>query len=254
MGGGRVQAKTAQWARVTAPVLASLAGLATLRLLGPDLLDRETLHGWLSPLGAWAPVGFVVLLAVRPLTLLPGQLFTAVGGLLFGALRGSFYAFIGTLFSAGLVFLLARAFGTRFMKRFAGEHFEALKSTARRHDFKVAAVVTVNPLLPTDVMIAIAGASGARFLPTALGTLLGTAPGTFLTAQFGSALGSGNAILTLLSAAGMGASMALGVWLGRRVVSDFEDAKAHRARRHLHRPYLRKSADSSLPTGVGRGT
>jgi uncharacterized membrane protein YdjX (TVP38/TMEM64 family) len=251
-----VQGKTAtQWLRVLAPVLASLAGLATLRLLGPDLLDRQTLHQWLSPLGPWAPLAFILLLAVRPLTLLPGQLFTAVGGLLFGVVDGLLYSLAGTLASAAVAFFLGRAFGTRFLRRFAGENFEALQVTARRHDFKVAAVVTINPLLPTDLMIAFAGASGARFWPTALGTLLGTVPGTFLTAQFGSALGSGNTILTLGSLVGMGVSMALGVWLGKRVVSDFDAAaKAYRERRHLHLPHFRRSNNSGVRTGVNGGT
>ena len=83
-----------RWMRIAAPVLASIAGLAMLRLLGPDLLDQETLRRWLAPLGGWTPVAFVALLALRPLTLLPGQPFTALGGILFGALiaRGSAYA------------------------------------------------------------------------------------------------------------------------------------------------------------------
>ncbi|HYX93003.1 MAG TPA: TVP38/TMEM64 family protein [Myxococcaceae bacterium] len=250
-----MQGKTAtQWLRILAPVLASLAGLATLRLLGRDLIDRQTLHSWLQPLGPWAPAAFLLLLVVRPLTLLPGQLFIAVGGLLFGVVEGSLYALAGTVLSAALVFLLGRTFGTRLMRRFAGENFEALQDTARRHDFKVAAVVTMNPLLPTDLMIAFGGASSARFWPTALGALLGTAPGTFLTAQFGSALGSGKTILVLASAAGMGVSMALGVWLGKRVVSDFDEAaRAYRERRHRHFPRFRRTADTRVHTGVDSG-
>jgi uncharacterized membrane protein YdjX (TVP38/TMEM64 family) len=220
-----------------------MAGLAMLRLLGPDLLDQETLRRWLAPLGAWAPGAFVALLAVRPITLLPGQPFTALGGILFGAGPATLYALAGSLLATALVFWLSRRFGTRFVKRFAGEHFEALQITTRRHDFKLAAIVTLNPLLPTDMMIAIAGASGARFWPTALGTLVGTLPGTWLTAQFGSALGTGRTILTLVSAAGLLLSMALGVWLGRRFVSDFDaTVKAHRERRYRHFPHLRGHA------------
>jgi uncharacterized membrane protein YdjX (TVP38/TMEM64 family) len=220
-----------------------MAGLAMLRLLGPDLLDQETLRSWLAPLGAWAPLAFVALLAVRPLTLLPGQPFTALGGILFGAGPATSYSLAGSLLSVALVFGLARRFGTRFVKRFAGENFEALQLITRRHDFKLAAVVTMNPLVPTDMMIALAGASGARFWPTALGTLVGTLAGTWLTAQFGSALGTGRTILTVLSAAGMLLSMALGVWLGRRFLSDFDaTAKAHRARRHRNLLHLRRPA------------
>ncbi|MBX5484800.1 MAG: TVP38/TMEM64 family protein [Myxococcaceae bacterium] len=212
------------WLKILGPVLASIAGLTTLRLLGPDILDRETLRHFLEPLGPWAPVVFVVLLGIRPITLLPGQLFTAVGGILFGVLFGSLYALLGSLLSFALVFVLSRRFGTRFMKRFAGEKYHALAHTARRHDFKVAALATINPLIPTDVLVVVAAASGARFWPTALGVLLGTMPGTFLTAQFGAALGTGRTIMTIVSAAGLIVSMVLGVFLGRKVVTQFNEA------------------------------
>lgn len=217
--------KVVFWLRVLAPVLASIAGLATLRLLGPDFLDQQTLREWLAPMGVWAPVVFVLLLGVRPVTLLPGQVFTAVGGLLFGVVMGSLYALLGSLLATALLFYLSRRFGTRFMKRFAGKKYDAVKLTAKRHDFKVAALVTINPLFPTDVIVALAGASGARFWPTALGILVGTVPGTILTAQFGSALGKGKTIMTMVAAAGMILSMVIGVIVGRRVMSDFGAAK-----------------------------
>lgn len=214
----------AGWLKILAPVMASIAGLVTLRLLGPDLLDRETLRGFLQPLGVWAPVVFVFLLGVRPLTLLPGQIFTAVGGILFGVVAGSLYALMGSMLATALLFFLSKRFGTRFMKRFAGKKYSALSTTARQNDFKVAALVTMNPLVPTDVMVAVAGASGARFWPTALGVLVGTIPGTILTAQFGSALGSGKTIMTIVSATGMVVSMILGVFLGKKVLADFQSA------------------------------
>jgi uncharacterized membrane protein YdjX (TVP38/TMEM64 family) len=226
------------WLRVLAPVLASILGLATLRLLGPDILDQRTLRELLQPMGALAPVVFVLLLVVRPITLLPGQLFTAVGGLLFGALMGTLYALLGSLLAAALVFYLSRRFGTRFMRRFVGRNYKALAQTARQHDFKVMVVSTLNPLLPTDIVLAVGGASGARFWPTALGVLAGTVPGTILTAQFGSALGRGQTILTIAAAVGLVLSMVAGVLLGRRLVSDFgeakeEDRKQQRSARRL---------------------
>jgi uncharacterized membrane protein YdjX (TVP38/TMEM64 family) len=217
------------WLRILAPVLASIIGLTTLRLLGPDLLDQRSLRALLAPLGAWAPLVFITLLSVRPVTLLPGQIFAAVGGILFGTLVGTLYALAGSLLAAMLVFFLSRRFGTRVMRRFAGRSYEALSRTARQHDFKVTALATLNPLVPTDLAVAVAGASGARFWPTALGVIAGTLPGTILTVQFGSALGQGKTILTAFAAVGMVLSMVLGVLLGRRVVTDFGSA-----RRELH--------------------
>ncbi len=243
MNGARVRG----WLRVLAPVLVSILGLSSLRLLGPDILDQQTLSRLLTPLGAFAPLVFILLLTVRPVTLLPGQVFAAVGGILFGVVYGTVYALVGSLLAAALVFFLSRRFGTKFMRRIIGDHYEAVVQVARQHDFKVLSLATLNPLVPTDMVIAVAGASGARFWPTALGVLAGTIPGTVLTVQFGSALGQGKPILTIAAAVGMVLSMVLGVLLSRRVVSDFGIARrALHARKHgpSHHPGRRHFTDA----------
>lgn len=210
--------------RVLFPLVASLLGLVTLRLLGPDVVDQERLSGWLAPLGRWAPLAFVAFLVVRPLTLLPGQLFAAVGGMLFGTLAGTAYALLGSLLSGVLVFLLTRRHGARWMKRWTGERYPALRASARRHDFLFGFISCLNPLVPTDVMLALAASTGARLWPTVLGVTVGSIPGTLLTVQFGSALGQGRPVLTALSAGGLLASLGLGIWLARRVHRELQEA------------------------------
>ncbi len=246
-GGGGVKV----WLRVLAPVLISLAGLTSLRLLGPDMLNQQDLRAWLEPFGQWAPAAFVFFLAVRPVTLLPGQLFTAVGGMLFGALPATVYSLMGSFLAFGLIFLLSRWLGTRLMKRMAGGRYPALKRVAKRHGFKFALLTTINPLLPTDMMLAAALASGARFWPVAAGVILGTLPGTFLTAQFGSGLAQGRTVMTAVSAAGLLISLVLGVVLGRRIFQEIneedeaspegQDATAASARREEVEPSVRPS-------------
>ena len=216
--------KSVPWFKVLAPLLASLAGLLCLRVLGGELLTPHDLRAWLGPLGGWAPVAFVAFLALRPVSLLPGQFFTAVGGILFGALWGTVYALVGSVLASLVIFFLARRLGSRLVRRAAGTHYEALRRAARHHDFKFSLLVCLNPFLPTDVAQAAAAASGARLWPVALGTLLGTVPGTFLTAQFGSALGQGKTILTLVSAVGLLVSLLLGALLGHRVFREVSQA------------------------------
>ncbi len=212
------------WLKLLAPALGSIIGLVALRLLGPDIVSQQRLSGWLRPLGEWAPIAFIFFLAIRPVTLLPGQVFTAVGGILFGTLMGSVYAMVGSLLATGLIILLSKRFGKRLMKRAAGEKYKALKITAQKNDFKFAVLATINPLFPTDVAIALGASSGARLWPTIAGVLVGTLPGTFLTAQFGSALSQGKTVMTAVSAVGMVASLVLGVYFGHRAVKDFHRA------------------------------
>jgi uncharacterized membrane protein YdjX (TVP38/TMEM64 family) len=211
------------WLKVLTPVVASIGGLVALRLLGPDMMSQRELHQVIAPLGRWAPLAFVAFLGVRPLLLLPGQIFTAVGGMVFGSLAATLYSLLGSFLSAALLFAIARRFGTRLMKRVAGDNYGNLRRVAKRHDFKFALLTCINPLLPTDVMLVAAACSGARFLPTVAGVMLGTIPGTFLTAQFGSGLAQGRTVMTVVSGAGMLLSLVLGVYFGRRVYRELQE-------------------------------
>ncbi|XSF00312.1 VTT domain-containing protein [Pseudomyxococcus flavus] len=197
-------------------MLASVGGLLALRLLGPDFIDQQRLANWLEPLGNWAPIAYIGFLAIRPLTLLPGQLLTAVGGMMFGTLAATLYSLTGSVLSGLLLFAGARKLGTGLMKRLAGSKYPALVRAARRHDFLFAFTACINPLCPTDVMLAAAAASGARLGPTLAGVILGTIPGTFLTAQLGSGLAQGRTLMTGVSAVGLVVSLGLGVYIGRR--------------------------------------
>jgi len=203
-----------------APLCFSVGLLVALRLLGPEYLDQRQLSEWLRPLGLLAPLVFVLLLAIRPVTLLPGQFFTAVGGLLFGMAHGTVYALLGSLLATGVIHLVASRLGRKPMRRLVGKRHTALRHVARRHGFQLGFLACINSVIPADVLLATASASGARFWPLALGALLGTAPGTMLTALFGSALGQGKTWTTVASVSGLLISLGLGLALGRRLMRE----------------------------------
>lgn len=215
---------TKTWLRVLAPMLLSVGGLVMLRLLGPDFIDQKHITAVLEPLGDAAPLAYIAFLAIRPVTLLPGQLLTAVGGMMFGTLAATLYSLTGSFLSAMLLFGVARKVGTRPMKRLAGGKYPALARAAKRHDFLFTLLACINPLCPTDVMLVAAAASGARLWPTVAGIMLGTIPGTFLTAQFGSGLAQGRTIMTVVSAVGLAVSLVLGVFIGRRFYKEINEA------------------------------
>ncbi|NVI97986.1 TVP38/TMEM64 family protein [Myxococcus sp. AM009] len=225
------------WLRVLAPMLVSVGGLVALRLLGPDFVDQQRLASWLEPFGKWAPIAYIGFLAIRPVTLLPGQLLTAVGGMMFGTLAATLYSLTGSLLSGLLLFAAARKLGTGLMKRLAGSKYPALVRAAKRHDFLFAFTACINPLCPTDVMLAAAAASGARLVPTLAGIMIGTIPGTFLTAQLGSGLAQGRTTMTAVAAVGLVVSLVLGVFIGRRFYKELnQDAPEPHAEPPPHAP------------------
>jgi uncharacterized membrane protein YdjX (TVP38/TMEM64 family) len=210
------RARVRAW-KLFLPLGASILGLCTLKLLDPHLVSRTQLLAWLRPLGPWTPVAYLALLTVRPVTLLPGQLLTAIGGLLFGGLKGTLLAVLGSALASSVTFFIGRRWGTRFVHRALGDRAPALARAARENDFLFALVFTLSPLIPTDPILAVAASAGGSYRRTLAGTLLGILPGTLATAYFGSALAAGHAWVIALSVAGWAASVGGGIWVGVRV-------------------------------------
>ena len=119
------------WLRVLAPVCASVGGLVLLRLLGPDVIDQKQFHDSCVPLGEFAPLVYLVALLLRPLTLLPGTIFAAVGGMVFGTLMGTIYAMLGSFLAAPAHLRDRAPAGGATVERLAGEHYPALARAAR---------------------------------------------------------------------------------------------------------------------------
>lgn len=235
------------WIKVTTPSLAAIASLIALKQLTPHLVNQKLVSEWLSQLGDWAPLAFVLFLGVRPVTLLPGQLLTAVGGLMFGALWGSVYSLAGSALALALLFTLGQRFGKRLMKRLAGDKYQTLVRVTSGREFPFAVLATINPLMPTDVIVAAMAASKARFWPTLAGVLVGTLPGTFLTAQFGSALGQGKTITTAVAGAGMVISLVVGAWLGRKVLKEISEADRQPQPERRRAPPLAMGSRATVP-------
>ncbi|MBS2029113.1 MAG: TVP38/TMEM64 family protein [Deltaproteobacteria bacterium] len=206
--------------KLLAPVLASVLGLCTLKLLDPHLVSRQALLHALRPLGPWTPLAYLGLLTIRPVTLLPGQILTALGGVLFGGWKGALYAMLGSWFASSLTFFLGRKFGTRFIRK-AVANPDALERAAKENDFLFALVFTLSPVVPTDPILAIAASAGGSYWRTMAGTLLGIIPGTIATAYFGTALSAGHPWVIALTVAGWLVSAVGGVWVGLRVYRTF---------------------------------
>ena len=223
-------------------MLASALGLCTLKLLDPHLVSRAALLHALRPLGPWTPLAYLGLLTIRPVTLLPGQILTALGGVLFGGWKGALYAMLGSWFASTITFFIGKKFGTRFIRK-AVANPEALERAAKANDFLFALVFTLSPVVPTDPILAIAASAGGRYWRTMAGTLLGIVPGTLATAYFGTALSAGHPWVIALTVAGWLVSAVGGVWVGLRVYRTFYPARAPTPQR-----------TEALPAGMRRAS
>ncbi|HEY3445648.1 MAG TPA: VTT domain-containing protein [Myxococcales bacterium] len=184
--------------------------------LSPDLVGAPA-AALLAQVGVYGPALFVALLAVRPVLLLPGQAFAALAGVLWGTLEGSALALVGAVLAMVLVTTLGRRLLRRPIARLAGEHRDELARVAANHDLAYAFLITLNPLLPTDVCVALGSGAGGRRGRLVLGAILGSVPGTVATAAFGSAVSRDEPVLVALSLVGIAGSVVGGALLARSI-------------------------------------
>jgi len=80
------------------------------------------LLNWLNALGIWGPLLFILVMILVVVFLLPGVLFTAGAGFMFGVVTGTVCVVVGSTLGATLAFLIARhLFGDR-ASRFVLDH------------------------------------------------------------------------------------------------------------------------------------
>ena len=92
-------------------VIAILVGIALYFFSLYDAVNRENVEAFVSGFGVWAPVAYAVIyIACSPIPLL-APMFSAVGGLLFGAVKGTLTIIIVATISALVPFSLSRRLG-----------------------------------------------------------------------------------------------------------------------------------------------
>jgi len=171
-------------------------------------LDPESIRSSVSRMGVWAPIAFVVLVALRIPLGLPSQIVLIGGGLAFGTLSGSLYGALGLTVCAVVIFLLARSTGREALERRFPERLRGLFDIAASPlGGLFVALGTGYPIGPISAYHAVSGVTGMGlpvFVPAAAaGSLIRALIFTF----FGSSLVSGEldrplfAVLALSAAA-----------------------------------------------------
>lgn len=159
------------------------------RGIGPDGLSPAAVQDTVRAAGVWAPALFVLLQVFVTVTPFPRTLFTVAAGLLFGSVTGVVLAVVATTLAALLAFWLVRLTGGGLVERFADRGpMVWLRHRLDRSGLLAVTSLRLIPAVPFSVLNYAAGLSGVRFLPYALGTLLGTAPGTVALVILGDAV------------------------------------------------------------------
>lgn len=214
--------------KMAAPVAVIGACYALLALVPRDRLgSTERLLDLAQQLGAWGPLLLVLSLMLRPLLLLPGSPFTAVAGMLWGAVLGTGLSLAGSALSALVVITIGQRLLSRLLLRWVRVDRELLAEVARRHDFVYALVFALTPI-GQDVSLLLAAGAGARRSRLVFGSVLGNVPGTIAVAMFGEALARGRPLMIALTVLCWIASSFGAILLARRIWSALAPVRRRR--------------------------
>jgi len=152
--------------------------LGAFELLSVDNLLR--LDGWLSGLGLWAPVVFVLLWIVASVLFLPGLPITIAGGLVFGAVWGTVWTTIGANLGAVAAFLVGRYFARgmveRRMESSAG--LRRIDAGVRRQGWRMLLITRLVPIFPFNIQNYVYGLTDIRLSTFVLVSLPAMLPAT----------------------------------------------------------------------------
>ena len=182
-------------------VLALLAVASLLVIL--YFLDVQELFqvalAWISDLGPWGPVFFIVFYILATVLFLPGLIPTMAAGLLFGVFKGTRLVSISSISGATIAFLIGRYLAREWVagKIRGSQKFEAIDVAVAQEGWKIVGLTRLSPLFPFNLLNYAFGLTQVSLKDYFLASWLGMLPGTVMYVYIGSlagdlaALGSG---------------------------------------------------------------
>lgn len=183
------------WARHGAKLFAAALWLALIGTLIWSMRANDLTLSELFLAGmAWAqasplaPLAYILLYAIRPLTLFSSVLLTLAGGFLFGPAWGVLYTVIGANLSATVAYFVGRYFGGGVLDD--AESQGLVQRYARRmRENSFETVLTMRLIfLPYDLVNYLAGFLRINYGAFILATIIGSIPGTIAFVFLGASL------------------------------------------------------------------
>ncbi|MEW6039224.1 MAG: TVP38/TMEM64 family protein [Pseudomonadota bacterium] len=143
-------------------------------------LDEEVLRllHWMDAQGWWAPLLFILVMALVVVLLLPGAPLTIGAGFVFGLAGGTLCVVVGTTLGAALAFLIARRlFGER-AARYVLQHpkLRLVSNELVPHGWKIVMLSRMVPFFPFKLSNYFFGLTSVSLRGFVGGTFLGVIP------------------------------------------------------------------------------
>lgn len=169
-----------------AGLVAATTLLSLVKLRETGMPDPAQLRAAVEGFGLWAPVGYILMLALRPFLFLPGPPLMMAGGLAFGAWNGTLLTTGGLILGALTTYALARGLGHDFVRARTGHRLDGVNRG--RLGPGLVFLMNLMPVFPLSIPNYGAGLAGMRLVPFTLATGLGLAPRVLVWSTLGSLL------------------------------------------------------------------
>lgn len=143
---------------------------------------------WVSDLGPWGVVLFIVVYIVAAVLFLPGSALTLGAGAVFGVVRGSIYVSIGATLGAAAAFLVGRYLARNAVARRieSNPRFAAIDRAVANEGWKIVLLTRLSPVFPFTLLNYAFGITRVKFTHYLLASWIGMMPGTVLYVYLGS--------------------------------------------------------------------
>lgn len=148
-------------------------------------IDVEDIQVYVSSFGKLAPIVYIIMFALVPLTLFPDSILAIGGGIVFGLAKGYIYTVIGALIGASISFYISRKLGRNFVKKITNEKLDNIENIINSKGFFVVLILRLIPLFPFDIISYSAGLTSIKYKDFLMATIIGTVPGILVFTNIG---------------------------------------------------------------------
>ncbi len=180
-----------QSARTWGKILLGLGAVVGLLLIGRQVGGLvPQFAAWVTTLGWWGPLVFIVGYALAVVALVPGSLLTLAAGAVFGLGQGVAYVFVAAVLGSSAAFLIARYVARSAVERRLANNprFAALDTALGEQGWKIVLLLRLSPVFPFTMLNYSLGLTKVRFGDYFLASV-GMLPGTLLYVYSGKLAG-----------------------------------------------------------------